>query len=480
MPDPPREPFLWLLLVAGGLAGRRCGRRRSDRSTGPSSAGRRDAADPAAARGDRRGRAVGRRPGAPDPDRRRDRARVRRHRDAAVRRPARARSAPPSARRCRSWAIGALGLGVGLTVAASIGRRRAAVARLGRPAAGAPGRSSPRPSCCSSAGDPRGRSCSPGCSRRARASSGRRSRPDWRYPVAMCRSIKTLRRAEEPATDEEIAAAALQFVRKVSGYRVPSQKNRDAFDEAVFEVAAASRRLLDTIARLGERPAGDDGGPPSSAPARRRPSAVAAVDAARLVDPAGPRDRRRSARHRRPRRRGAGPRERHAAVRLRPRAARRERPGGHRRARPDRASITGSGSRSRRTGSPRSWPSSAGSARRERRRRSASTPARPGRSTSPSPAAGGPTRSASPARTCPSATSTSSCRPASTSTSTRSARSSGSAGAAPGRPDRAAGQPRRGRRLSRRLDLQRRPADEVRDLRRPARRGGRGRRAATG
>lgn len=64
----------------------------------------------------------------------------------------------------------------------------------------------------------------------------------------MCRSIKTLRRAEEPATDEEIAAAALQFVRKVSGYRVPSQKNRDAFDEAVLEVAAASRRLLDTIA----------------------------------------------------------------------------------------------------------------------------------------------------------------------------------------------------------------------------------------
>jgi hypothetical protein len=64
----------------------------------------------------------------------------------------------------------------------------------------------------------------------------------------MCRSIKTLRRAEEPATDEEIAAAALQFVRKVSGYRVPSQKNRDAFDEAVLDVAAASRRLLDTIA----------------------------------------------------------------------------------------------------------------------------------------------------------------------------------------------------------------------------------------
>ena len=63
----------------------------------------------------------------------------------------------------------------------------------------------------------------------------------------MCRSIKTLRRADEPATDEEIAAAALQFVRKVSGYRVPSQRNRDAFDEAVLEVAEASRRLLDTL-----------------------------------------------------------------------------------------------------------------------------------------------------------------------------------------------------------------------------------------
>ncbi len=64
----------------------------------------------------------------------------------------------------------------------------------------------------------------------------------------MCRSIKTLRRAEEPATDEEVAAAALQFVRKVSGYRVPSQRNREAFDVAVGEIAEASRRLLDTLA----------------------------------------------------------------------------------------------------------------------------------------------------------------------------------------------------------------------------------------
>ena len=64
----------------------------------------------------------------------------------------------------------------------------------------------------------------------------------------MCRSIKTLRRIDEPATDEEVAAAALQFVRKVSGYRAPSQRNREAFDQAVSDVANASRRLLDAIA----------------------------------------------------------------------------------------------------------------------------------------------------------------------------------------------------------------------------------------
>jgi hypothetical protein len=64
----------------------------------------------------------------------------------------------------------------------------------------------------------------------------------------MCRSIKTLRRPDEPATDEEIRAAALQFVRKVSGYREPSRKNTDAFVAAVDEVADASRRLLDAVA----------------------------------------------------------------------------------------------------------------------------------------------------------------------------------------------------------------------------------------
>ncbi len=64
----------------------------------------------------------------------------------------------------------------------------------------------------------------------------------------MCRSIKTLRRAEIEATDAEVAAAALQFVRKVSGYRVPSRKNAEAFDGAVAEIAAASKRLLESLA----------------------------------------------------------------------------------------------------------------------------------------------------------------------------------------------------------------------------------------
>jgi hypothetical protein len=69
-----------------------------------------------------------------------------------------------------------------------------------------------------------------------------------RYPAPMCRSIKTLRRADAPATDDEIRAAALQFVRKVSGYRTPSRRNAGAFDAAVDEVATASRRLLDALA----------------------------------------------------------------------------------------------------------------------------------------------------------------------------------------------------------------------------------------
>ncbi len=60
----------------------------------------------------------------------------------------------------------------------------------------------------------------------------------------MCRSIKTLRRSDGHATDEEIRAAALQYVRKVSGYREPSRANAAAFNLAVDEISETSRRLL--------------------------------------------------------------------------------------------------------------------------------------------------------------------------------------------------------------------------------------------
>ena len=60
----------------------------------------------------------------------------------------------------------------------------------------------------------------------------------------MCRSIKQLRNAEIPATEDEIRAAALQFVRKVSGYRKPSKVNEAAFERAVEEVAEATKVLL--------------------------------------------------------------------------------------------------------------------------------------------------------------------------------------------------------------------------------------------
>jgi hypothetical protein len=63
----------------------------------------------------------------------------------------------------------------------------------------------------------------------------------------MCRNIRTLFNFEPPATDEEIRAAALQFVRKLSGFNRPSQANAGAFDRAVDEVAAASQRLLASL-----------------------------------------------------------------------------------------------------------------------------------------------------------------------------------------------------------------------------------------
>ena len=63
----------------------------------------------------------------------------------------------------------------------------------------------------------------------------------------MCRNIRTLHNFEPPATESEIDAAALQYVRKISGYTKPSQANQAAFDEAVSAVAAASARLLDQL-----------------------------------------------------------------------------------------------------------------------------------------------------------------------------------------------------------------------------------------
>jgi hypothetical protein len=63
----------------------------------------------------------------------------------------------------------------------------------------------------------------------------------------MCRSIKVLRRPEQPATPEETEQAALQFVRKISGYNKPSKANQEAFDNAVREIAGTSQRLLDVL-----------------------------------------------------------------------------------------------------------------------------------------------------------------------------------------------------------------------------------------
>ena len=68
----------------------------------------------------------------------------------------------------------------------------------------------------------------------------------------MCRNIKRLRQPDRDPTDEELHDAALQFVRKISGYRVPSKANQEVFDRAVDEVAGAGRALFDSL-RVGAR-----------------------------------------------------------------------------------------------------------------------------------------------------------------------------------------------------------------------------------
>ena len=68
----------------------------------------------------------------------------------------------------------------------------------------------------------------------------------------MCRSIKTLFNFQPPATDEEIYAASLQFIRKLSGYNKPSKGNEIAFNRAVVQVAATARMLIDTLETTAE------------------------------------------------------------------------------------------------------------------------------------------------------------------------------------------------------------------------------------
>ncbi len=63
----------------------------------------------------------------------------------------------------------------------------------------------------------------------------------------MCRNIRTLFNFDPPATDEEIRAASIQFVRKLSGFTKPSQANADVFEQAIDEVSAVARRLIDSL-----------------------------------------------------------------------------------------------------------------------------------------------------------------------------------------------------------------------------------------
>lgn len=68
----------------------------------------------------------------------------------------------------------------------------------------------------------------------------------------MCRNIRTLFNFDPPATDEEVRAASIQFVRKLSGFTKPSQANQAVFDRAVDDVAAVARRLIDSLVTSAE------------------------------------------------------------------------------------------------------------------------------------------------------------------------------------------------------------------------------------
>lgn len=73
--------------------------------------------------------------------------------------------------------------------------------------------------------------------------------------LVMCRSIKLLRDGATPAPSEEVEAAALQFVRKISGFRQPASHNKEAFDEAVAEIAHISEHLLSSLEIRGAKSA---------------------------------------------------------------------------------------------------------------------------------------------------------------------------------------------------------------------------------
>jgi hypothetical protein len=77
-----------------------------------------------------------------------------------------------------------------------------------------------------------------------------RPAPPLPLKIAMCRSIKVLRKLDQAPTAEELNAAALQFVRKISGFRKPSKANHDAFERAVAEVAESSRRLIERLMKV--------------------------------------------------------------------------------------------------------------------------------------------------------------------------------------------------------------------------------------
>ena len=70
----------------------------------------------------------------------------------------------------------------------------------------------------------------------------------------MCRSIKQLRRPDEPATEQEVYEAALQYVRKISGYRKPSRANSAIFDAAVQEIARSTSQLIANLAPISNPP----------------------------------------------------------------------------------------------------------------------------------------------------------------------------------------------------------------------------------